>query len=330
MFLDVRDELSRRGLLTALGVAGMLGAAGCAQPGGPAATGPVATRSITHPLGTGRIPVAPRRVVSLDSNGALQVPLELGAPLVASETLQGDVSIPGYLPAPPPGFASLGFNQLNLERIAALHPDLILGNVQRLQQNYATLSAIAPTVSYANAGRGVDWRESVRVVGDALGARAAVDARLDAYAEQVGALAKARAGAIARYSVALLRFTGTELRIVRGEIFGASILAHAGVRRPPSTNLPGENLTYVSLSQENLGVLADSDVLLYVIGGGGSAKDAAADVDRYTAGGLWSGLPAVRAGRVVALDPVAWWDGYSVSAAQRCLTELDAALAKLG
>lgn len=328
MYLDVRDELSRRGLLTAVGVASLLGAAGCA-PAAPTTTGPAATRPYTHALGTSAIPVAPKRVVSLDSNGALQVSLELGAPLIASETLQGDVSIPPYLPAPPAGFEPLGFNQLNLEKIAALRPDLIIGNVPRLEQNYAKLSALAPTVSYANAGRGVDWRESVRVVGDVLGARAEVDKRLADYAGKVAALSAARAAAISRSSVALLRFTSSELRIVRGEIFGSSILTHAGVRRPPSTATPGENANYVSISQETVGILADSDVLLYFVGGGGSATDAARTFDRYTQGGLWATLPAVKAGRAVQLDPIAWWDGYSVSAAERCLAELDAALAKV-
>lgn len=328
MYLDVRDELSRRSLLTAVGVAGLLGSAACAPSRTPSID-PAATRPFPHPLGSATIPVTPKRVVSLDSNGALQVSLELGAPLVASETLQGAVAVPGYLPEPPAGFEALGFDQLNLEKVAALRPDLIIGNVPRLQGKYDKLSAIAPTVSYANAGRGVDWRESVRVVGDVLGARAEVDERLAGYADQVAALAAARAGAISRYAVALLRFTSAELRIVRGEIFGASILTHAGVRRPPSTATPGDNANYVSISQETVGLLADSDVLLYFVGGGGSATDAARTFDRYTQGGVWATLPAVKAGRVVQLDPLAWWDGYSVSAAKRCLAELDAALAKL-
>lgn len=162
MLLDLRDELSRRDLLTAIGAAGLLGAAGCA-PASPGGANQAARRVVTHPLGSSEIPVAPRRVVSLDSNAALQVGLELGAPLVASETLDGPVSVPGYLPAPPPGFESLGFNQPNLERLAALRPDLIIGNRQRVEESYAKLTAIAPTVAYDNAGRGVDWRESVQI-----------------------------------------------------------------------------------------------------------------------------------------------------------------------
>jgi ABC-type Fe3+-hydroxamate transport system substrate-binding protein len=320
----LRDEITRRSLLTSVGAAGLLTACG----GAPEAAPPVsATRTVTHPLGTADVPIAPQRVLSLDSNGALQVGLELGAPLVASETLDGAVPVPPYLPAPPPGFESLGFNQFDLERIAALRPDLVIGNVQRVEEAYADLRRIAPTVAYRNAGAGQDWRESVRTIGDVLGALPRVEARLAEYAARVEAVAARHAERIAGSTVALLRFTSSELRIVRGEIFGASILAHAGIRRPPSTDAPGPSATYVSLAEETVGVTADADVLLYFVGGGGSALDAAATAQRYLSGGLWQQLPAVRAGRVVEVDPVAWWDGYSVSAGLACLDELDEALA---
>ena len=126
------------------------------------------------------------------------------------------------------------------------------------------------------------------MVGDVLGARAQVDRRLAGYADRVAALAAIiRKDAIARYSVALLRFTSDELRIVRGGIFGSSILVHLAVRKPASTDLPGENANYVSIAEETVGAVADSDVIIYFVGGGGSATAAAATFDRYTAGDLW-------------------------------------------
>jgi iron complex transport system substrate-binding protein len=322
----LRAEITRRSLLSSAGLAGLLTACGSAPEAAPQAN---RTRTVTHPLGTAEVPVAPQRVLSLDSNGALQVSLELGAPLVASETLDGDVPVPPYLPAPPPGFESLGFDRLDLERVAALRPDLVIGNVQRVEEAHAELSRIAPTVAYRNAGAGQDWRESVRTIGDVLGALPRVEERLASYAARVDAVRSRHADVIAGSTVALLRFTSSELRIIRGEIFGASILAHAGIRRPPSTDTPGSSATYVPLTEETVGVTADADVLLYFVGGGGSALDAAATAQRYLSGGLWQQLPAVRAGRVVELDPVAWWDGYSVAAGLACLDELDAALARM-
>jgi iron complex transport system substrate-binding protein len=83
------------------------------------------------------------------------------------------------------------------------------------------------------------------------------------------------------------------------------------------------------VSEESVGLLADADVLLYVVGGGGFVDKAQDTFERYATGGLWEKLPAVQAGRVAALDPVAWWDGYSVSAGLTCLDELDRVLGGL-
>ena len=326
--LDARGELSRRRLLGAgMTAAGLLAAGACGTPAAAPDGGP--HRSITHALGVTDVPVQPQRVVSLDSNAALQVSLELAAPLIASETLGGDVPVPGYLPAPPAGFERLGFNELNLERLAALRPDLIIGNTARLTEKYAALSAIAPTAAYRNAGTGVDWRDSVRVVGDVLGAAPEIDERLATYAELVRAVAARHAAALQGRTFTLLRFTASELRIIRAGIFGSSILTHVGARRAPSTDLPGQNATYLSLTEETVSTVADADVILYFVGGGDSATTARATFERYTGGGLWGRLPAVAAGRALEVDPVAWWDGYSVSAGLACLDQLDAALARL-
>ncbi|MBP2364468.1 iron-siderophore ABC transporter substrate-binding protein [Pseudonocardia parietis] len=324
-----RSALTRRGFLTAGALTGLLTVAGCGSgtraSGDPAPAG----RTIEHPLGTATIPVAPQRIVSLDSNGGLQVALELGVPLIASETLQGQVAVPPYVPGPAPGFTELGFNQLNLEQLVALNPDLIVGNTQRLQEHYEQLAAIAPTVSYENAGRGAVWQDAVGFLGDVLGAGPEMERRLASYQERVAGLAATHAGTIGRYSVALLRFTSDELRIIRGQIFGSAVLADAGLRRPPSTDAPSVQQTYVSVSEESVGLLADADVLLYVVGGGGFVDKAQDTFERYATGGLWEKLPAVQAGRVAALDPVAWWDGYSVSAGLTCLDELDRVLGGL-
>jgi len=323
-----RSALDRRGFLTAGVLAGVAAAAGC-SPAGPGGEPAAGGRTVEHPLGTAVVPEAPQRIVSLDSNGGLQVGLELGVPLIASETLQGAAPVPPYLPAPAAGFTPLGFNQLNLEQLVAMGPDLIIGNTQRVEEHYDRLAAIAPTVAYANAGRGAVWQDAVRTIGDVFGAGAEIDRRLAAYAERVDRVRSAHAEVIDRYTVALLRFTTDELRIVRGQVFGSAVLADAGMTRPPSTDLASPQQTYVPIGDETVGVLADADVLLYFLGGGGLVDEADTTFERYTAGGLWEQLPAVRAGRVAQVDPLAWWDGYSVSAGLACLDELERVLGGL-
>lgn len=324
-----RSALTRRGFLTAGALTGLVALTGCGSGARGADSQAPEGRTIEHPLGTATIPVAPQRIVSLDSNGGLQVGLELGVPLIASETLQGAVAVPPYVPDPASGFTELGFNQLNLEQLVALNPDLIIGNTQRVQEHYEQLAAIAPTVAYENAGRGAAWQDAVGFLGDVLGAGPEVQRRLASYEERAAGLAATHADTIGRYSVALLRFTTDELRIIRGQIFGSAVLADVGFRRPPSTDAPSEQETYVSVSEETVGLLADADVLLSVVGGGGFVDKAQETFERYATGGLWERLPAVQAGRVATLDPVSWWDGYSVSAGMACLDELDRVLGGL-
>ena len=323
-----RAALTRRGFLAAGALTGLLTATGCGSSAGGEGQAPPG-RPVEHPLGTATVPVAPQRIASLDSNGGLQVGLELGVPLIASETLQGAVAVPPYVPGPVPGFTELGFNQLNLEQLVGLNPDLIIGNTQRVREHYEQLTAIAPTVAYENAGSGAAWQDAVGFLGDVLGAGPEMEHRLAGYRERAAAVAATHADRIGSQSVALLRFTTDELRIIRGEIFGSAVLADVGLRRPPSTDAPSPQETYVSVSEETVGTLADADVLLYVVGGGGMVDQAQDTFERYTTGGIWEQLPAVRAGRVAALDPVAWWDGYSVSAGTACLDELDRVLGEL-
>ncbi|OSY39520.1 MULTISPECIES: iron-siderophore ABC transporter substrate-binding protein [Pseudonocardia] len=323
-----RSALDRRGFLAAGALAGLTAVTGC-SPAGPAGDAPADGRTVEHPLGTAVVPAAPQRIVSLDSNGGLQVALELGVPLIASETLQGAAPVPPYLPAPPADFTPLGFNQLNLEQLVAMGPDLIIGNTSRVEEHYDRLAAIAPTVAYANSGSGAVWQEAVRTIGDVLGAEEEIERRLAGYTERLDQVRSAHAGLLDRYTVTLLRFTTDELRIVRGQVFGSAILADAGATRPPSTELPSPQETHVPIGDESVGALADADVLLYFLGGGGLVDQADETFERYTTGGLWEQLPAVRAGRVAQVDPLAWWDGYSVSAGLACLDELDRVLGDL-
>jgi len=318
--VDSQAPLGRRGFTGLLSAAVLAGLTGCGS-GGDIRPSVAATRSVQHPLGNTDVPVSPQRVVSLDALGGLQVSLEVGAPLIASETLDGGVPVPGYLPRPAAGFQSLGIDQPNLEKLVQLKPDLIVGNLQRIKDLYPQLSAIAPTVPYETAGKGRPWQESVRQIADLLGESGKQDAALGSFRERAIQVQAEHKAFLAKHSVALLRFTPEELRLLRGPIFGATILEEIGVRRNPSTATSGGTDTYYPIGREHVGVLADADVILFVVGG---QSDQA--FKSYTSNAIWTQLPAVKAGRVARLDPAAWWDGYSVSAAKSCLQQFTTVL----
>lgn len=318
--------ITRRHLIGGAAGIGLLGFGACSadRSEGPPDEG--ATREVEHPLGTSTIPVSPQRIVTLDAVGGLQTALESGARIIASETLDGETEIPDYLPAPPDGFTSLGFNEVNFEQILGLEPDLIVGSRVRVEEHYAKLTEIAPTIPYLTTGDGVPWRDTVRTVGELLGAADRIDERIAEFEERAESFSTDHADVLADRSVALLRFTADEIRIMTGTIFSADILAACGVRRPPSNEPSEDETTFISLSPENVSDLQDADTIIYFSGGGGFARAAGDLVTSVTEGGLWQALPAVSAGRAHEVSALSWWDGFSVAGGLACIDDLETIL----
>lgn len=316
--------ITRRHLIGGAASVGLLGLAACSgnrTEAPPPEDG--GTREVEHPLGTSSIPVSPQRIIALDAGGGLQTALECGVQVIAAETLAGDTEIPEYLPAPPDGFTPLGFNEVNFEQLLGLEPDLIIGSRIRVEEHYAKLTEIAPTVPFLNTADQVEWRDTVRTVGGLLGAADTIDARIVEFEERAASFAEDHAEALSSTTVALVRFTADEVRILTGIIFPSDVLAACGVQRPPSNEPPAAEDTYISLSPENVTVLEDADVIIYFSGGGGFARDAGELFTSVTEGGLWKALPAVAEGQAHEVNALSWWDGYSVAGALTCIDDLE-------
>lgn len=309
---------------TALGATAL---SACSSPSQGEDSAAAELRSVEHPLGTTDIPVEPQRIVCLDAGVSLQTALEVGAPVVAGETLAGDITIPTYLPDAPQGFTALGFNEQNPEQIATLEPDLIIGSRVRIEEVYDQLSAVAPTVAVLNSADGVTWQESAATVGDLIGASDRVSERIAEFDAAVAEFTEKHAGVLESHRVALIRFTD-EVRIVTGAVFPANLLELVGVQRPESNIPPDDTTTYISLSPEQVGQIGDADIILHFSGGGGfTRKDGAGD--GVTGGPLWQRLDAVSSGQAYELDAVTWWDGNSVAAGLAGIAELDQILGGL-
>ena len=80
---------------------------------------------------------------------------------------------------------SLGYQELNLEKIATLEPDLICGWAAWIEglDIYDELSKIAPTVAVAST---FDWKENSRNVADVLNERQELEALISDYEVRVG------------------------------------------------------------------------------------------------------------------------------------------------
>ncbi|MBP2326436.1 iron complex transport system substrate-binding protein [Kibdelosporangium banguiense] len=323
--------LRRRTFLAAIGAAA-LASSGCGPGTQSPAPGPGATKPVTHPYGKSEVPISPKRVIALDPGQALQIALEHGIPLVASATLDANPPVPPYLPAPAHPFEHLGFGQVDIEKLATFGPDLIIGNTASLQDKYPAVSGLAPTVAYANTRDKVEWYDAALTVADIFGVRDAQQRKLDEYRARASEFRERNKQVLTTRKVALLRFTTDELRIITDSvIFPSRVLTDAGVQRTASSAPAKAGDTYTRLSPEQVGVLADADVIIHFTGGGAfEGGQVTSTFVKYTSGDLWKRLPAVQGGKVFEVPRTSWWDGGSTSAASAMLADLDQIMPKLG
>ncbi len=123
----------------------------------------------------------------------------------------------------------------NLEQIAALQPDLILGAKVRHEALYDQLSQIAPTVFSESSG--TDWTSQVTLTGDALNRSTEADALLAEFDERAAAVGEA-IGAAGKTAV-IVRFIPGQNRLYGPTTFSGSVLS-AGRLRPRRQGLRPE------------------------------------------------------------------------------------------
>ena len=184
-----------------------------------------------------------------------------------------------------------------VDEIAALEPDLILGtNSGMTQEDYDTLSKIAPVVAYPEVAWGTPWQESLELVGQALGrqdeavqvadeTRAAIDAAREANPHLEG-----KSVAWAWFTPADLStiglYTSIDLRPQMMREFGmvdAEVVAELS---------EGNEAFSANLSAEQADTL-DADVLIFYV-------DDEAQTETLLADPLIGQIPALQDGSYVA------------------------------
>jgi iron complex transport system substrate-binding protein len=122
------------------------------------------THEVKHARGTAEVPLDPQRVVTLEPL-ELDTAVALGITPVGAAVASNVSGVPSYLGVK--NVESVGtVPEPDLEAIAALKPDLILGTEARHSALYDQLSAIAPTVFIATQAD--PWRDNALLIGEAL------------------------------------------------------------------------------------------------------------------------------------------------------------------
>lgn len=266
-------------------------------------------RTVTHAMGTTEIPARPERVVVLDT-GELDSVLSLGITPVGMVTTEGASPVPTYLEDRVRGVEPVGtILEVNLEAIAALEPDLILGNQNKAEKLYPQLSEIAPTVLSIRPG--YPWKENFMLMSEALGMENEATEIMNSYADSVEQLRESVPG---DPTVSLVRFMPDRLRLYADKSLIGVILQDAGLARPQNQQL--DDLA-VEISPENISE-ADGSVIFYSSYGSPDATGESAVVD--SAG--WKALPAVAEGKAFRVNDDIWFLGLGPTGAQLIVDEL--------
>lgn len=274
-------------------------------------------RTVVHAKGSTEIAAKPERVVVLDT-GELDAVITYGITPVGIPSTDGATSIPSYLADKVDGIQSIGtIQELNLEAIAALEPDLILGSQLRADALYDQLSAIAPTVFSIRPG--FPWKENFLLAGDALGLETEAVAALNGYADAVAALKDSVSG---DPTISLVRFMPGRIRLYGNLSLIGVILRDAGLSRPEVQDI--EELA-VEISLENLDQ-ADGDILFWTSYGTPESTDEAAVLE----GQVWQNIPAVADDKAFRVDDDTWFLGLGPTGANLIVEQLGEHLAAVG
>lgn len=293
----------RRALVSMIAVAGLA-----------LTLGSVSAREITHAMGTTEVPDSPQRIVILTNEGT-EALLAVGiTPVGAVRSWLGN---PWYshIAARMEGVEVVGEESaVNLEVIAALEPDLIIGNKVRQEKIYEQLSAIAPTIM-AERLRG-DWRPNLELYTLAAGKEAEGKAALAAFDARAAALTAAL-GDKTSEQISLVRFMADLTRIYYNDTFAGGILKQLGFKRPAAQDRPefADDVTKERIPD------MEGDRLFYFTyetGDGGGEKQAG----EWTKEALWNNLEVVKAGKVHAVDDAVWNTAGGILAANALLDDI--------
>ncbi|WTR18395.1 ABC transporter substrate-binding protein [Streptomyces sp. NBC_00138] len=211
----------------------------------------------------------------------------------------------------------------DIERIAALHPDLILGptpgsrydNSPGAMRKAKELAPVFP-VDFGTSG---DWRGPLADTARAVN-RTAVHDKLKAdYEADATRLRGAYTGLLGRTRIGVLSYAQNgnySLDLPDGS--DGVVLRDTGVTWGRAGKANGDN--GVELSLEEIGRLDDCDLLLYRADAKGAPAGGLADVLRLPG---WAHLPAVRAGHAY---PITWNDVCSYRWGQLALRDFESKL----
>ncbi|PLR82890.1 iron siderophore-binding protein [Bacillus canaveralius] len=283
-----------------------------------------ASYTVEHAMGTTTIEKTPKRVIILTNEGT-EALLALGVkPVGAVQSWLGD---PWYdhIKKDMDGVEVVGVeHEVNLEKIAALKPDLIIGNKLRQEAVYSQLNAIAPTI-FSETLRG-DWKENFKLYAKALNQEEKGKKVLNDFDNHVKEL-KEKLGDKVNREVSVVRFMAGKSRIYYTDSFSGVIFEQLGFKRAaqqadlftPDNKLG--NLA-IEVGKEVIPQM-DADILFYFTYAPKGDQAALDTAKEWTNDPLWKNLNAVKSGNAYEVSDAIWNTAGGVIAANLMLDDLE-------
>ncbi|WP_010676475.1 ABC transporter substrate-binding protein [Bacillus timonensis] len=283
------------------------------------------TYTVDHAMGSTKISKNPERIVVLTNEGT-EALLAMGVtPVGAVRSWIGD---PWYehIEKQMEGVEVVGEeSNVNIEAIAALEPDLIIGNKMRQEKIYEQLKAIAPTV-FAEDLRG-DWQKNFTLYSKAINKEEEGKKVLDEFKDHLN---KVKENINTDTEVSVVRFMEGRTRIYYTDSFSGVIFEQLGLKRPQQQVdlfAQDQNDQFTrEVDQEKI-PLMDGDVIFYFTYETGNGEATKVEKE-WINNPLWKGLNAVNAGNAYKVSDPIWNTAGGVLAANLMLDDIEEYLAK--
>ncbi|HZH58669.1 MAG TPA: iron-siderophore ABC transporter substrate-binding protein [Metabacillus sp.] len=281
------------------------------------------TYTVEHAMGTTEITGTPEKVVILTNEGT-EALLAMGVtPVGAVQSWLGE-----------PWYAHISDqmadvqvvgteSEVNIEAIAALKPDLIIGNKMRQEQVYEKLSAIAPTV-FAETLRG-DWQENFNLYAKALNREEEGKKVIDDFESRITTL-KESLGDKLNQEVSVVRFMAGKTRVYYTDTFSGVIFDKLGIKHSSSVQElfkdNPEDLFVREVGKEIIPQL-DADILFYFTYAPPGDTEATKTEEEWINDSLWKNLEVVKADKAYKVDDAIWNTAGGVIAANLLLDDIE-------
>ena len=256
--------------------------------------------SIAHKYGVTEIESEPTRVVTVGYTDH-DVVLALGVTPIALRDWYGDFPngvwpwAQDRLGSEQPTVLS---GELDIEAIAALEPDLILGlYINLTEDEYRLLSQVAPTIAQSgdHPPYGTPWQEMTRTAGKAIGREAEAESAIAAVEERIS---KAREEHPEFVGLELV-YAGVDqdgsIYVESAASTRVAVLTSLGFTVPAEINEHAGDEFFAYLSAEQLRML-DHDMVFWELGAGPEARPV------IEANPLYQSLKVAKEGRHVFVD----------------------------